>query len=119
MTKELEKVLDKHLVDSLNMMGIPTIKLSMQMKYGTGGWPDRLIIVPVYMTEAKLKPHYYFRELKREGEKPTPKQEIKLAILEHIGADQGYLAGRAQIDEFLAWLKATYHTKGVDIEHRA
>ena len=118
MTKELEKVLDKHLVDSLNMMGIPTIKLSMQMKYGTSGWPDRLIMVPKYMTQDG-QVHHYYRELKRDGEEPTEKQQGKLDILEHIGANQGYLAGRAQIDEFLAWLKAAYHTKGVDIEHRA
>lgn len=72
-----ERDVDRALTRELKKLGLTSIKLTSLGRYGTGGWPDRLILLP--------RGRAVFVELKAPGEVPTARQFRALDRLRDLG----------------------------------
>ena len=87
-----ERELEDHVRDIIKDLGLKGFHVWQQHAMrAERGFPDWVIAGPA---------GHIFRELKRESEKPSPRQEEWLALLAYGGADAGvwrpsdYLSGR-------------------------
>lgn len=92
---ELEKDIEKYFVKEMLKLGYVAEKFSTPYKRSA---PDQIVFVP----NTGL---CFFVEVKKEGGKATPKQSADHAKRREMGYFVFVLAGRAEVDNFLAFIK--------------
>lgn len=94
----LESAVERAAVDFANLMGVESLKLTLQ---GNRGWPDRL-----FMKDG----HFLFIEFKRPGEVTRPLQNYRIKWL----VDNGFNVAVCDTIEqskvlILSWLESLPH----------
>jgi Holliday junction resolvase len=78
----LERDVDRQFTKLLKKDGLTSIKLSTLGRYGTSGWPDRLVLAPGGIA--------VFVELKAPGKEPTDLQLDRIQQLNDLGFNAGW-----------------------------
>lgn len=91
---ESEKKLEKNLREQVKKLGGLAIKF---WAVSFAGFPDRLVLMP----KGKIS----FVEMKSEGKKPSPLQNIIIEKLRKLGFDVFIIDQTEKLNEFLKYLK--------------
>ena len=83
---------EQRLVNDAFGMGVPSAKLAVR---ADTGWPDRIFFI--------VGGRPLILEMKKDGERPRPKQVHKIGILERLGYDVGY------VDNYADGIKSVEH----------